>query len=184
MTAGELRAGAPFRSGVALFLWVMACGTEHVPRLADSTPVPPPAQLVDSTVPPAIAGTGGWNYQQRATSDLDGDGAAEQVVLTARVELSRGRPAWDDGQPWQVYIEERDSTRTYVYAQFVQLGTVTMRIGEASDGKRASIVLIEHLPDRIGLYEVDYEGPGRASLVQRFERTLDPRGDIASPRLP
>jgi len=106
------------------------------------------------------------------------------VVLTARVELYRGRPAWDDGQPWQVYIEEGDSTRTYVFARYVQLGTLAMRVGEAVDGKPASVVLIEHLPDHLGVYEVVYEGPQRTSIIQRFERMLDPRGDLASPRLP
>jgi hypothetical protein len=83
-----------------------------------------------------------------------------------------------------VYVEEGDSTRTYVFARYVQLGTVTMRVGEAVDGKRSSVVLVVHLPDHLGVYEVEYEGPGRASVSQRFERVLDPRGDLASPKLP
>jgi hypothetical protein len=169
--------------GVTLLV-VTACGTEPLPRVADSAAPSEAIQLVDSTQAPAVAGTLGWNYEQRAAADLDGDAVAEQVVLTARVELYRGRPAWDDGQPWQVYVEEADSTRTYIYAQFVQLGTVTMRIGEATAGMRASIVLIEQLPDRLGVYEAEYDGPGRASVKQRYARALDPRGDIAGPRLP
>lgn len=169
--------------GVTLLI-VTACGAEPRPRVADSAAPSEVMQLVDSTQAPAVAGTLGWNYQQRAAADLDGDGVDEQVVLTARVELYRGHPAWDDGQPWQVYVEEADSTRTYIYAQFVQLGTVTMRIGEATAGERASIVLIEQLPDRFGVYEVRYDGPGRATVTQRYARALDPRGDIASPRLP
>ena len=144
----------------------------------------PSILLVDSTFPPAVAGEAGWNYQQSAQADLNGDGQLEHVVLTARVELYRGRPAWDDGQPWQVYIEEQDGRRTYVYAQRLQLGTLTMRLGRGGVGQTATVVLLEHLPDRLSLYEVSYVGPARMSVAARFQRDLDPRGDNASPQLP
>lgn len=170
--------------GVIGLLVLAACASEAPPRTTDTVAIDRSVQLIDSTISPAVAGAAGWHYQQRATADLDGDGVAEQVVLTARVELYRGRPAWDDGQPWQVYVESADSVRTYIYARFVQLGTVTMRIGEALDSARASIVLIEHLPDRVAVYEARYDGPGRAAVTEQFTRTLDPRGEIASPRLP
>ena len=140
--------------------------------------------LVDSTLPRAVAGEEGWNYSQAAQADLDSDGEAERVVLTARVELVRGRPAWDDGQPWQVYVEEADSTRTYLYARFVQLGTVEMRVGLEEDGTPPSVVLMEHLPDRIAVYEAVYRGPGDVAVTERFQRRLDPTGDVASPALP
>lgn len=170
--------------GVTGLLILAACTSETPPRTTDTAAVDRSVQLIDSTISPAVAGAAGWQYQQRAAADLDGDGVTEQVVLTARVELYRGRPAWDDGQPWQVYVESADSVRTYIYARFVQLGTVTMRIGEAVDGARASIVLIEHLPDRVAVYEARYDGPGRVAVFEQFTRTLDPRGEIASPRLP
>jgi hypothetical protein len=143
-----------------------------------------PAQLIDPAIPPAVAGAGGWNYQQTADADLDGDGMAERIVLTARVELYRGRPAWDDGQPWQVYIESRDSVRSYVYAQRLQLGTLTMRVAGPDSGQPASVVLLEQLPDQLGVYEITYRGPGAVSAAVRFRRALDPRGETASPRLP
>jgi hypothetical protein len=176
----------PGRSSLCLLLVVAACAEQAAVGGdgADSPAAAVATDLVDSTISPAIAGREGWDFQQSATHDFDGDGQAERVVLTAHVALMRGRPAWDDGQQWQVYVEEPDSTRTYIYAQFVQLGTVTLRVGEAADGGRASIVLIEHLPDRLGVYETDYQAPGRFSTTQRFVRTLDPRGDIASPKLP
>ena len=40
------------------------------------------------------------------------------------------------------------------------------------------------LPDRLGVYEATYQGPGRVSLATRLRRDLDPRGQLASPRLP
>jgi hypothetical protein len=126
----------------------------------------------------------GWNYQRSAEADLDGDGQLERVVLTARVELIRGRPAWDDGQPWQVYIEGSDGRRTYVFAQRLQLGTLTMRLGRSEVGQPAPVVLLVHLPDQLSLYEVSYLGPTKFSVATRFQRDLDPRGDLASPPLP
>jgi hypothetical protein len=153
-------------------------------KAASDSLIPLPLQLVDSAIPPAIAGEAGWNYRQAAEVDLTGDGQPERVVLTARVELYRGRPAWDDGQPWQVYIEAADSTRTYIYAQRLQLGTLTMRVGRSEPGQPATVVLLEHLPDRLSLYEVSYPLPGRVSVAVRFQRDVDPRGETAGPQLP
>lgn len=144
----------------------------------------PAIQLVDATIPPAVAGEAGWNYQRSAIADLTADGQPERVVLTARVELYRGRPAWDDGQPWQVYVEAEDGSRTRVYARRLQLGTLTMRVSRSDAGHPATVVLLEHLPDRLSIYEVTYTRPGVASTAVRFQRDLDPRGEAASPQLP
>lgn len=154
------------------------------PRAPTAAPAPPSVQLVDPAIPPAVAGEAGWNYQQSAEADLTGDGQPERIVLTARVELYRGRPAWDDGQPWQVYIEAQDRQRTYVYAQRLQLGTLTMRVALGDAGRPATVLLLEHLPDQLSLYEATYLEPGRVSVALRFRRDLDPRGETASPHLP
>jgi hypothetical protein len=145
---------------------------------------PAAVQLVDTSLAPAVAGEDGWMYQQNADADLDDDGQLERVVLTARVEMLRGRPAWDDGQPWQVYVEEADETRTYLFARFVQLGTITMRVALPEGDTGATVILLEHLPDQLSLYEVEYHGPGSATAIPRFQRMLDPRGEIAGPALP
>ena len=144
----------------------------------------PSVQLIDSTIPPAIAGTDGWNYHLSTEADLNGDGQFERVVLTARVELYRGRPAWDDGQPWQVYVESVDSTRRYIYSQRLQLGTLAMRVGMGEGAQPASIVLLEQLPHQLGVYESVYFGPDSIATSVRFLRELDPRGQTASPVLP
>lgn len=141
-------------------------------------------QLIDSTIPPAIAGADGWNYHLSTEADLNGDGQSERVVLTARVELYRGRPAWDDGQPWQVYVESADSTRRYIYSQRLQLGTLSMRVGVGEGAQPASIVLLEQLPHQLGVYESVYFGPDSIATSVRFRRELDPRGQLASPVLP
>ncbi len=146
----------------------------------EATPLP-----LDTAVAPAVAGTDGWEYFLSRETDLDADGAPEQVVVMARAGLINGRPAWDDGQPWQVYVEEADGERTYLYRRFVQLGTVTMRLGlDENDEEPSTVVLIEHLPDRLQLYELDYRGPGDVDVVMHYERRLDPYGELASPQLP
>ena len=144
----------------------------------------PSVELIDSTIAPAIAGADGWNYHLSTEADLNGDGQVERVVLTARVELYRGRPAWDDGQPWQVYVESADSSRQYIYAQRLQLGTLSMRVGMGEGAQPASIVLLEQLPHQLGVYESVYLGPDSIATSVRFLRELDPRGQSASPVLP
>lgn len=158
---------------------------ESEPGAAAIDSPPAVAQFIDSTIPPAIAGEGGWNFQQTVAVDLTGDGMDERVVLTARVEMYRGRPAWDDGQAWQVYVESGEGIRTYLYIQRLQLGTLTVRVAEPDQGTLPSIILLEQLPDRIRVIEATYPTVNGVPLVVvRFERTLDPRGEAASPRLP
>jgi hypothetical protein len=159
-------------------------GEDDPPRAETAAPGPPGSGILDPDLPPAVAGEEGWDYQRSAEADLTGDGRAERVVLTARVEMHQGRPAWDDGQPWQVYVEAEDGTRTHVYAQRLQIGTLTMRLGRNEPGAPATIVLIEHLPDRLRVMEFRYGAPRRVTVETRFERDLDPRGDLASPQLP
>jgi hypothetical protein len=174
-------------------LVLSGCGREAGPSVAEEAEPRPkverttiaPAESIDPTIPPAIAGEQGWNYHQSTSLDLTGDGMPERVVLTARVELYRGRPAWDDGQPWQVYVEGRDDRRVYLYSQRLQLGTLAMRVSREASGHPPTIILIEHLPDRLRVLEASYTGSTPAfSLALRFERDLDPRGDPASPVLP
>ncbi|MEO5825655.1 MAG: hypothetical protein ABIR59_07195 [Gemmatimonadales bacterium] len=150
---------------------------------ADTAPAPT-VVLVDSGQPPAAAGADGWNYHRTASVDLDGDGTLERVVIAARVEMVRGRPTWDDGQQWQVYVEEADSFRTLVYARRLQLGTLSLRLEAGPAGAPRRMVLMEHLPDRLAVYEVSYRGPTDFSAAVGYQRALDPTGELASSALP
>jgi predicted small lipoprotein YifL len=154
--------------------------SDTAPRLTASFESP---QLVDSSFIPATEQEAA-GYRQTATADLDGDSTDETVVLVADVEMIDGRPAWDDGQRWRAYVEGADSTRTHFYARRLQLGTLTMRIARNEGGDGFVIVLIEHLPDWLALFEIEYAGPDDVTTTERFRRALDPRGDIASPRFP
>ena len=107
-----------------------------------------------------------WPYQRATEADLDGDGRLERVVLTADVAIDgRGRPAWDDGQRWAVYVIEADSTSTLLYGRFVQLGAVEASITASADGPHVTIH--EHGPHLRVAWEMAYGGPGEARMLGR-----------------
>ena len=139
---------------------------------------------VDSTVPTARLGEGGWQYGRSSETDVDGDGEPERIVVSARAEVRNGQPLWDDGQPWQVYVQEASGELTVLFARYVQLGTVEARVTLAEEGQRPTVLILEHLPDALILHEIEYRGPGDVQVRERMERRLDPMGDLASPSLP
>jgi hypothetical protein len=133
------------------------------------------AGMLDARVSTAKAGDAGWMYAQRVVADFDGDDKDETAVLMSDVTLdARGAPLWEDGHRWQVYVEESDGTITRLYARFVPRGKVTADVGIPSAGKELYIVVVEHSPERMGVYEFEYRGPQRADVRKRLERDLDP----------
>lgn len=136
--------------------------------------------LVDSTLPPATPGDPGWDYHRLATADLDGDGQPERASLIARVDSGEDGFLWDDGQPWQLHIEEADGTRTYAYRRFVALGMVEAHVATpAAGGSGFVILLVENTPGNIRIFEVAYAGPGKVTVVQQFTRDIHPQQGFA-----
>ncbi|HEX6989657.1 MAG TPA: hypothetical protein VF282_09360 [Bacillota bacterium] len=116
--------------------------------------------LIDPVYPQPLQG----DYRRTAPADLDGDGQQEQVVVLAAVERVRDDPttapglgdfAWDDGQPWQVYVEEPHGRRTYLFSRFVQLGTVEALVDP--DNRRIWIVVQTGVG--IDVYEAVHQEP-------------------------
>lgn len=145
--------------------------------------------MIDAQVPSAVAGDSGWRYAQRVTADLDGDGSDETAVLISDVALdARGMPIWEHGHRWQLYVQESGDARdggevTRLYARFVPSGKVTAELGLPASGSRVFIVLLEQSPDRMGVSEYEYHGPGRADVRKRVDRALDPVNQFrGSPR--
>ncbi|HST60780.1 MAG TPA: hypothetical protein VLK84_18915 [Longimicrobium sp.] len=131
--------------------------------------------LVDTAQPPAVAGDAGWGYHLRANADLDGDGQPERASLIARVGGGDDGFLWDDGQPWQLYVEEADGTRTYVYRRWVQLGTVEAHVASRAPGEKGlDLLIVENTPGDLRVYEVRYAGPGRVTSVERLARRILP----------
>lgn len=140
------------------------------PATGDSASV-----LLDPRIPRAVAGDKQWGYVQRAKADFDGDGQDETAVLIANVTLdARGSPLWEDGHHWQIYIEEADSTRTYVYSRFLPNGIIEGSVTLPNEEKRPTIVLREITPHALAFYEVRYSGPQQARTLRHLQRDLDP----------
>lgn len=150
---------------------LLACGSG--PRVV--------TDRIDPTLPHAVIGSPGWEYARVASGDLDGDGVEEHAVILARVTLRDGQPVWDDWNVWQVFVEEPTGERTYVYSGPVQLGMLEPSLTEPDGSGRRSFVLVEHTPYAVAMYEVAYEGPGRARLLALAERTIDRTRPFASP---
>jgi hypothetical protein len=160
--------------------------------VADSSTITPQAgvtrvtfdsavSLIDPKVPRAIAGDPQWKYAQRAKADFDGDGRDETAVLITDVTVDkRGIPLWEDGHRWQLYFEEADSTRTYIYARFLPFGKLEASVTAPDEEKMPTVVLREITPHTLGLYEVRYSGPGRSWSVRHLHRELDPAKGFVS----
>lgn len=119
----------------------------------------PAVNLLDPQYPPMVVGEG-WGYHETAEADLDGDGAREAVSVIAR---ATGPEDFDDGQPWQVYIEEPDGRRTHVYSRWVQLGHLEVYVSD--DEGKASLIILEKQGFSLVMYRVYYGGPGVHSSV-------------------
>lgn len=156
-------------------------GSDTIPP--DAAPIGDGVQLVDSAILEQTR-FDDWGYQRRGEADLDGDGTPEEVVVAARAERVGNRIAWDDGQPWIVYVEAADGTRTMLYARYLQLGTLHVRLTLPDSGRGSRILVQEEVPDQLAIYEFDYLGPGESRGGAVLRRALDPTGEFSSPDFP
>lgn len=138
-----------------------------------------PTSLVDAQIPAAPADVSeGWAYRLSAQADLDGDGTPERVAVLADVGLDAGgEPVWDDGQAWEVRVEEADGTRTRLYARFIQLGELEARIVEAGGG--LAVGLVEKTAERETAFVVRYGGPGEVVAVETAAPFVESRASEA-----
>ena len=139
--------------------------------------------LTDTTIATAEAGQRGWAYQQKVSVDFDADGQLETAVLISDVTVdARGRPVWEDGHRWQVYVEEPTGERTYVYRQFLPNGSLIADVVRRESGTR-TLLLVARTPQAVNLYEVKYSGPQRIVLMNAIERRIEGAGTFGgSPR--
>lgn len=152
-------------------------------RLSDAQPDASIGALIDTAIAGAEAGQPGWAYQQRVSVDLDSDGELETAVLIADVTMdARGRPLWEDGHRWQLYVEEPTGERTYVYRQFLPNGSLTADVVRRESGNR-TMLLEARTPEAVRVFEVRYSGPQRIVLLNAIERPIEGAGTfVGSPR--
>lgn len=105
-------------------------------------------------------GAPGWEYSARLRADVDGDGVEETLWVIAQAELYKGRLAWDDGQEWQVYVEEDSGETTHVFARYVQLAQLEVAL--TMDEPRELLVNATG-PSTAEYYRLRYRGPGQFS---------------------
>lgn len=120
--------------------------------------------LMDPDYPPMVAGKD-WEYHEMVQADLDGDGFKEVVFVIARVQRSGNTYDFDDGQPWQIYVEELDGLRTHVYSRWVQNGNLEVYVSQ--DNGKSSLVVLEKQGLSLAMYRLHYGGPGvhRGELI-------------------
>jgi hypothetical protein len=125
----------------------------------------------------AVAGKEGWEYAKTGIYDLNGNGNKELVVLTANADVdSSGEPQWSDGHRWQLYIQDLNGERTYVFANFVQLASPKISITERTNDRRSILLRIHREYTTFRIYEILYEGPGKSKTLKWGSRT--PRGGL------
>ena len=160
----------------ALALTLTACRMSEIPPDASIE------ALTDTAIPRAESGQKGWVYAQKAQADFDADGQVETAVLISDVTLDNGgAPLWEDGHRWQLYIEEPDGERTWVFRQFLPNGKLTADVVRRESGTR-SLLIEARTPERIRVYEVKYSGPDRIALMNSIERPIEQGTFTGSPR--
>lgn len=152
-------------------------------RMSDMQPDASIGGLTDTAIPRAEAGETGWTYQQQVSVDFDADGQLETAVLLSDVTLdAQGRPLWEDGHRWQVYVEEPSGERTYVMRRFLPNGSLTADVVRRESGTRA-LLLVARTPQKVSVFEVKYSGPQRIVLMNAIERAIEGAGTFTgSPR--
>jgi hypothetical protein len=121
------------------------------------------AAPIDSARIGSVDSVATWAYRRETSADLDGDGAAERVILTADVELgSGGVPLWEDGHRWALVVESARGERTLVYGAFVPNGFAEAAVLAADSQGRRRVLVQERTPQQLRSLEVEYGGPGEA----------------------
>ena len=160
-----------------------ALGCQHGPPVgaARNPPLAPP---VDPVAVPSVGTTAGWAYREQVTADLDGDGLQEQLTLTSDVTLdATGRPLWEDGHRWAVYVEGPARSPTRLYAAFVPNGHVEAAVLAARSDRSRPVLVHERTPSEVRVIEVEYAASG-ARLIsvahyqveQWLQGTAPPQG--------
>lgn len=133
----------------------------------------------DSVIGPGPLASGAYSLLDSAAVDLDLDGTAERVELSATVEVDEaGRPLWEDGHGWRVVV--RDGEAAYpLLEEFVPWGTAAFWI-VASDTAGPPAILVEtrsRLSGRVGITAATFRfDPARRGF--RREGRVEVSGEV------
>lgn len=149
---------------MALAVLLAACGgPARTPGSREPNPLEAPP--VDAARVRSAAEAATWRHARSLEADLDGDGAAERVVLAADVTTrADGTPLWEDGHRWALFVEA-GARRTLLYAAFVPNGNAEAAVLAAGSDGRRHVLVAERTPQETKSLQVEYLSPGRARLV-------------------
>ena len=140
-------------------LGIAACA--RGPERAEE-PNPLEAPPVDSSRVRTADEPSTWEYRRTLRVDRDWDRREERLTIASDVELDGGgRPLWEDGHRWAVYVEAPEG-RTLLYAAFVPNGFVEAAALAPDDAGARRVLIQERTPSQLRSLEVTYEGPGAA----------------------
>lgn len=118
-------------------------------------------------------GYAAWEYHRTySNSDLNGDGKTERIHLLANVELVNGKPAWDDGQLWELIVEEKNGTKTSVFLDYIQLGSVEVNLIKKVQQSQELLLIIRQGAD-ITIITINYKNPDKFSGCKVFSGVVD-----------
>ena len=122
---------------------------------------------------PAAEDEPGWDYRREVEADLNGDGAPEHILVTARAERSPANPneyLWDDGQPWQVLVTSPQGDKTLVYSPLgPNRPAAGHRWGEPQNNGHQPLIILELSGTSLSVYKVEYTGPKQADARRLLE---------------
>lgn len=131
-----------------------------------------PSDLTDQHRSSSLSGNGAWKYSRSySNSDLNGDGEKEIIHLLADVEMIDGEPAWDDGQPWEIVIEEQNGEKTSVFLDYVQLGSVEIDLINRESVQE--LLLIVRQGADIKILTISYNHPNEFFGCKQFVGIVD-----------
>lgn len=145
---------------LGMMMMVLAACRSADPPAAERNPLDAPP--VDSARV-AIGDVDGWTYRREVSTDLDGDGQPERLVVTADVEVRPdGTPLWEDGHRWALFAENAAGARTVLYAAFVPNGFAEAAVLQPDVQGRRRVLVQERTPRQLRSLEIEYRGPGDA----------------------
>ena len=144
----------------------LAAATACRPAPAARSGNPLDAPPIDAQRVRSVEEAAAWAYHRDASADLDGDGRAERIVIAADVTVrADGRPLWEDGHRWAVYVEAPAGERTLLYAAFVPNGFAEAAILAAGQDGRRRVLVQERTPPQVRALDLEYLRPGTARTM-------------------
>ena len=144
--------------------------------LAACSPSPPPPAFQPDSLPVdtlriRLADVVAWPHRRAIDVDLDGDAAAERLVLSADVTLDdRGLPLWEDGHRWALFVEDGEA-RTLLYGAFVPNGHVEAAVLSAQTESRSRSVLVrERTPQQSRSFVIAYDGRAARTVSAAYDQ--------------